>query len=227
MAISLLRTLLLYICIIGAVRFMGKRQISELQTSELVVTLLISDIAAIPMQDTGQPLVSGLLPIGVLVFCEVIISVLMIKLPRFRRAICGKPVVVINDGKLDQSSLKQLRLSIEDLTEQLREKDVFSLQDVAYALMETNGKLSVVKKPEQSTVTAGMLAIAVPDTGIETVVISDGMISKFSLKLIRKSREWLEGVLRGKNIRTEDVFLMTADSSGNFYIIPKEKKGKS
>ena len=98
MTISFIRTLLLYILIIGAVRLMGKRQISEMQTSELVVTLLISDIAAIPMQDTGQPLVSGILPIGVLILCEIVISYLMIKLPRLRRVICGKPVVVINDG---------------------------------------------------------------------------------------------------------------------------------
>ncbi len=227
LAISLLRTFLLYICIIGAVRLMGKRQISELQTSELVVTLLISDIAAIPMQDTGQPLVSGLFPIGILVFCEIVISVLMIKMPRFRRVICGKPVVVINNGKLDQTALKNLRMSIEDLTEQLREKDVFALEDVAYALVETNGKLSVIKKAPQSTVTAGMLAIALPEQGIEAVVISDGSISDFSLKLIRKSRGWLEGVLRGKNLQKEDIFLMTADTSGKFYIIKKEKKGTS
>ena len=206
---------------------MGKRQISELQPSELAVTLLISDIAAIPMQDTGQPLVSGLFPIGILVFCEIVISVLMIKMPRFRRVICGKPVVVINNGKLDQTALKNLRMSIEDLTEQLREKDVFALEDVAYALVETNGKLSVIKKAPQSTVTAGMLAIALPEQGIEAVVISDGSISDFSLKLIRKSRGWLEGVLRGKNLQKEDIFLMTADTSGKFYIIKKEKKGTS
>ena len=223
MTISFIRTLLLYILLFGAVRLMGKRQISEMQTSELVVTLLISDIAAIPMQDTGQPLVSGILPIGVLILCEIAVSYLMIKLPRFRRIICGKPIVVINDGTLDQKALRKLRMSTEDLSEQLREKDVFSLEDVAYALVETDGKLSVVKKPDKNTVTAGMLAIAVPDTGIETVVISDGEISHFSLKLIRKSPAWLEGILRGKNIQQQDIFLMTADTAGNFHIIRKEE----
>ena len=147
----------------------------------------------------------------------------MIKLPRFRRIICGKPIVVINDGTLDQKALRKLRMSTEDLSEQLREKDVFSLEDVAYALVETDGKLSVVKKPDKNTVTAGMLAIAVPDTGIETVVISDGEISHFSLKLIRKSPAWLEGILRGKNIQQQDIFLMTADTAGNFHIIRKEE----
>ena len=98
------------------------------------------------------------------------------------------------------------------------------LEDVAYALIETDGKLSVVKKPDKNTVTAGMLAIAVPDTGIEAVVISDGVISPFSLKLIRKSQAWLEGVLRGKNITQDKIFLMTADTSGSFNIIRKEGK---
>ena len=148
----------------------------------------------------------------------------MIKLPRLRRVICGKPVVVINDGTLDQKALRTLRMSTEDLSEQLREKDIFSLEDVAYALIETDGKLSVVKKPDKNTVTAGMLAIAVPDTGIEAVVISDGVISPFSLKLIRKSQAWLEGVLRGKNITQDKIFLMTADTSGSFNIIRKEGK---
>ena len=121
MAISFIRTLLLYIVIIAAVRLMGKRQISELQTSELVVTLLISDIAAIPMQNTGQPLVSGFLPIAVLVACELIISTVMLKSAKFRRFVCGKPVIVINDGKIDQGQMRRLRMSTEDLSEQLRQ----------------------------------------------------------------------------------------------------------
>ena len=127
MTISLIRTLLLYIVIIVAVRLMGKRQMSELQTSELVVTLLISDIAAIPMQDTGQPLVSGFIPIAVLVMCEnYVVSVLMLKIPKFRRVVCGRPIVVISDGKLIQSEMKRLRMSTEDLGEQLRQRNVFS-----------------------------------------------------------------------------------------------------
>lgn len=144
MTISLIRTLLLYAVILAAVRLMGKRQISELQTSELVVTLLVSDIAAIPMQDTGQPLLSGLLPIAILVFCEIVTSVLMLKSPRARRLICGRPIVVIDDGNILQSELRRLRMTTEDLCEELRQKDVFRLEDVAYAIIETNGRMSVV-----------------------------------------------------------------------------------
>lgn len=224
MTISLIRTVLLYIVIIAAVRLMGKRQISELQTSELVVTLLISDVAAIPMQDTGQPLVSGFIPIVVLVICEIVISALMVKSGKFRRLICGRPIVVINDGKIDRKEMRRLRLSTEDLFEDLRQKDIFSIEDVAYAIIETNGKMSVIKKPDKGTPTAGMLGIAVPDTGIETVVVSDGVISDFSAKLCNKSRAWVEGVLKGKNVELKDVFIMTANTKGDFNIIKKDSK---
>ena len=224
MIVSLIRTLLLYIFIILAVRLMGKRQISELQTSELVVTLLISDIAAIPMQDTAQPLVSGVIPIAVLIFCEIIVSVLMLKSGKFRKMVCGRPIVIINDGVVDQCQMKRLRMTTEDLFEQLRQKDIFAFEDVAYAIVETNGKLSVIKKPNQNTPTAGMMGVAVPDTGIETVVISDGVISDTSAQLCNKSRAWVEGVLHGKNLKPEDVFIMTANTKGDFQIIKKEQK---
>ena len=222
MTISFIRTLLLYIVVIVAVRLMGKRQISELQTSELVVTLLISDIAAIPMQDTGQPLASGFVPIAVLVICEIVISALMLKSTFLRKLIYGHPIIVINNGKVDQKEMRRLRMSTEDLSEQLRQKDIFSIEDVAYAIVETNGKMSIIKKPDKEQPTAGMLGIVVPDTGIETVVISDGIISNFSLQLCNKSRDWLDGVLRGKNVRADEIFIMTANKKGDFVIIKKD-----
>ncbi len=226
MTISLIRTLLLYAIILGAVRLMGKRQISELQTSELVVTLLISDIAAIPMQDTGQPLLSGLLPIAILVFCEIVTSVIMLKSTRFRSLICGRPIVVINDGVIVQSELRRLRMTTEDLCEELRQKDIFCLEDVAYAIVETNGRMSIVKKPGKDVPTAELCGLIPPDNGIEAVVVSDGVISDFSLQLIRKSQGWLEGILRGKNLSAKDVFLMTANTAGQFYIVKKEGRNR-
>ena len=224
MIISLIRTFLLYLVIIFAVRLMGKRQISELQTSELVVTLLISDIASIPMQNTGQPLVSGLVPIFMLVAIEIILSVLMLKSGRFRKVICGRPIVVINDGKIQQNELRRLRMTTEDLFEDLRQNSIVSISDVAYAIVETNGKLSVIKKPGKESVPPDMLQLVVPDTGIETVVISDGVISETSAKLCKKSVAWVEGVLKGKNLTADQVFLMTANTAGDFQIIKKEGK---
>lgn len=223
MTISLIRTLLLYIVIIAAVRLMGKRQISELQTSELVVTLLISDIAAIPMQNTGQPLVSGFLPIAVLVSCELIVSALMMKSAKFRKFVCGKPIIVINNGKVDQSQMRRLRMSTEDLSEQLRQMDIFNLEDVAYAIVETNGKLSVLKKPDKLQPDASMLGVVVPDNGIEAVVISDGELSNFSISLCGLSKDWVDGILQGQNLKQSDVFIMTADKNKNYNIIKKEE----
>lgn len=224
MIISVIRTVLLYLVIIFAVRLMGKRQISELQTTELVVTLLISDIAAIPMQNTGQPLVSGLVPIMILIAIEILFSIFMLKSGKFRRIITGRPIVVINDGKIQPQELRRLRMTIEDLFEDLRQSNVTSLSDIAYAIVETNGKLSVIKKPGKDSVTPDMLQLTVPDNGIETVVISDGVISAPSAQLCRKSVAWVEGVLKSKNLTADQVFLMTANTAGDFQIIKKEGK---
>lgn len=222
MTISLIRTILLYIIIILAVRLMGKRQISELQTSELVVTFLISDIAAIPMQDTGQPLVSGFIPIAVLVCLEIILSAIMLKNSKFRKFICGKPIIVINNGKIEQRELRRLRMSTEDLFEQLRQLDVFNIQDISYALIETNGKMSILKKAKHQQPDASALGITIPDHGIDAVVISDGEISDFSLSLCGLTKEWVYGILQGKNLKLNDVFIMTANKNRNYYIVKKE-----
>lgn len=222
MLISVIRAVILYTAIIGAIRLLGKRQISELQTSELVVTLLISDIAAIPMQDSAQPLVSGFLPIAILVMCELLVSGLMMKSGKFRRIVCGRPVIVISDGKVDQKQLRRLRMTVEDLFVQLREKSVVQLEEVAYAIVETNGTMSVIKKPDEDVPTAKMLGLAVQDTGMETVVISDGEISDMALSLCGHTREWLLGVLQGEGKTLAQVFIMTANTKGGYRIIERE-----
>ena len=201
---------------------MGKRQISELQTSELVVTLLISNIATIPMQNPGQPLISGAIPIIILVAFEVIVSVIMLKSSKFRKFICGSPIVVINDGKIMQNELKMLRMTIEDLFEELRQIDIFSIEDIAYGIVETNGKLSVLKKPDKQPPDASTLGIEVPDDGIDAVVVSDGEISDFSLSLCGLSKPWIDEVLKGENVDIGDVFIMTANKNKQYNIIKKE-----
>jgi uncharacterized membrane protein YcaP (DUF421 family) len=224
MAISLIRTLILYAIVMSAVRLMGKRQISELQTSELVVTLLISNLASVPMQDTGQPLISGIIPIAVLVMGEITVSGLMMKSPGFRRIVCGRPIIVIYNGKVQQSEMRRLRMTTEDLFEQLRQKDVFSIRDVAYAIVETNGKMSIIKKPEKEQPTAEDLQIMMPDKGLETVVVSDGVVSDLSLALCRQDRKWLEDVLEEQGITVNQVFLMTANANGDFFIVRRDEK---
>ena len=202
---------------------MGKRQISQLQTSELVVTLLISDIAAIPMQNSEQPLFSGLIPILVLVACEIMVSAFMMKSEKFRKLICGKPIVIINDGVLDQKQMKRLRMSTQDLSEQIRQLDIASINDIAYAIVETNGKLSIIKKAAKQNPDNTTLGITVPKETIETVVISDGEISNFSLALCSLTKEWIYEVLSKEGLLLKDIFIMTANKDKKFNIIKKEK----
>ncbi len=222
MIVSVIRTLILYIIVAAALRLMGKRQISELQTSELVVTLLVSNIATIPMQNSNITLFSGLVPIAVLVSFEIIISLIMLKSAKFRKLVCGSPAFLINDGKLDQKKMKELRISIEDLEEQLRQLEVASMNDIKYAIIETNGNLSVVKKPEKQQPDASMLKLQTQDSGIELVIIRDGVMAKDSMKICKITREWVDNVLNEKKLNLSDVFIMTANTKKEFNIIKKE-----
>ncbi|MGN1043930.1 MAG: DUF421 domain-containing protein [Acutalibacteraceae bacterium] len=223
MAVALIRTVVLYAFIIFAIKMMGKRQISDLQTSELVITILISNIAAIPMQNTAQPLLTGIIPILVLICCEILASFLMLKNLKIRQLICGKPIIVINEGKIDQKAMEYLRLSTEDLSEQLRQLDVFSLDDVWFAIMETNGQMSVMKKSEKQPPDASSLKLKVPEGELETVVVSDGIISESSLKRCNLSKEWLSETLKKEKIQLENIFIMTAKKSKQYKITEKEK----
>ncbi len=224
MAVALIRTLILYIIIIFSIKMMGKRQISDLQTSELVITILISNIAARPMEETAQPLLGSLVPIAVLVCCGIFVPFLMLKNSKIRKIICGKPIVVISEGKVQQEALKSLRISSEDLFEQLRQMDVFSLEDVWFAIMETNGTLSVLKRAEKQPPDASALGIDVPQEKFDAVIVSDGNISDFSLSICGLSEKWLEEVLQKKNVKLKDIFIMTANKSKEFNIIKKEIK---
>ena len=222
MIISLIRTLLLYAVIILAIRLMGKRQISDLQTSELVVTFLVSNIASIPMQNASIPLFTGLIPIVVLIVCEIVLSNIMLKSCKFRKFICGSPMVIINHGKIDQKAMKELRMSTEDLFEQLRQLDAFNLEDIDFAIIETNGQLSIMKKPSKQQVDAGMLGLSLPPQELETIIISDGEIAESSLSLCNLSKSWLESILKEKQLSLKDIFIMTADRNKNFNIVKKE-----
>lgn len=222
MSVALIRALILYLLIILSMKMMGKRQISDLQTSELVITIMISNIAAIPMEDTAQPLFSSLIPIAVLICSEIIISYLMLKNTKIRNFVCGKPIVVVYEGKISQKALKHLRISTEDLFEQLRQANVFSISDVWFAIMETNGNLSVLPKSAKSPPTAETLKVKTQDPDVETIIISDGNIMSSSLSICGLDMDWLMQTLKKKNMKLEDVFLMTANKAKEFNIIKKE-----
>ena len=228
MLISLVRTVILYILILASLRLMGKRQIGDLTTGELVVTLLISDIASLPMQDTSQPLVSGLIPILCLVAFELLLSFSMLKSEKIRRLVCGKPVVIIEAGRVLPERLRALRMTPEDLFEELRQKGIDSLKEVAWAVVETNGKLSVLQKAASKPLETGLLRpellqSAPQESELEVVVIRDGCFSDLSIALCGKSRAWLREQLAAQGIASEkEVFLMTATQRGRTAVVRKE-----
>lgn len=219
MIISIIRTFILYCFIVLAVRLMGKRQISEMQPSELVITLVISDIASIPMENSNQPLLSGIIPVLILVALEIIASTVMMKSGKFRKLMCGSPIVVIRDGVILQSQMKRLRLTTEDLCVQLRQQDVFSIEEVQYCIVETNGDVSVLLKPQFRQPNASDMNIKIKDNKIETVVISDSVILDNSLTLCHKTKKDVYSILKQENTNIKDVFLMTLDALGKYNII--------
>ncbi len=221
MLISLLRTLLMYGVILIGVRIMGKRQISQLQTSELVVTLLISELAVMPIQEHDEPLWNGLLPMLALILCEIVISLLMLKSGKFRQAVCGKPILVIEDGKILQDQMRRLRMSTEDLFEQLRQNGVFQLEEVAYAIIETNGMMSVTRRPQDDPLTPKQAGVKVDRELLEVVVVSDGEISESSVKLCGKDEAWVKRQVKAAGMELKDVFLMTARRDGRNRIVAK------
>ena len=222
MIISILRTVILYVFIILAIRLMGKRQISDMQPSELVVTLVVSDIASLPMQNTSQPLLSGVIPVLVLVSLEIAASALMMKSRLFRRLICGNPVVVIEDGKLLQKQLKRLRMSAEDIFAQLRQQDIFSIDEVQYCIVETNGSISVLEKPQNRVPTAQDLGVTIDDKKLEAVVVCDGELLDDGLKLCSGSRMQVDNILQENNAKLSEVFILTLDGNGKYNLIAKE-----
>lgn len=223
MLISIIRTIVLYAFVIFAIRIMGKRQISDMQPSELVATLIISNIASLPMQNTSQPFFSGVIPVVILVALEIITSAFMLKNSKFRRLVCGNPIVVIRDGVILQNQMRRLRLSNEDLFTQLRQQDVFNIENIQYCIVETNGSISVLKKPEKRQPAAEDFKINIQDKKIEAVVINDGEILDNSLDLCQKDEDYIYSILKKEKKKVSDIFIMTLDGVGNYNIILKEK----
>lgn len=225
MFIPLIRTIILYTFVIIAVRLMGKRQIAEMQPTELVITILISAVASVPMQNPEIPLTHGIVPIFTLISAEIFISFLSLKFPRFRKVLTGKPVILIENGIINQNALKSTRLSIDDLYEELRLNNTFNIADIRRAQLETNGQLSILLFDKKQPLTPEDLELKISPSAINYIVIADGYIDNDVLKLLKKDRKWLTDELEKRGINnTKDVFLMLCDSSSQTTIIKKEKK---
>lgn len=213
-AVQVIRVLIMYAVVIFSLRLMGKRQIGELQPSELVVTIMISELAALPMQDVGIPTISGVIPIIILMFLSIALSTLSLKLHWLRELISGKSVVVVEKGKINQKNLKKLRQTTSDLLEELRLKDAFDLNSVIFAQIETNGKVSVIMSANDNNS---------QKQGYQNIIIDDGILDAKALKSIGKDTKWLGNELKKRKISDiKDVFLFTADEYQNIFFQKKD-----
>ena len=223
MVIAFLRTIILYAFIIIGIRLMGKRQVGELEPSELVLALLIADLAAVPMQDFGIPLLTGLIPILTLLCLTMALSVLTMRSVRFRAVLCGRPSVIVENGKLRQSEMKKNRFTLDELMEELRMQGITDLSTVKYAILETNGQLSVLPYAAQQPVTAQQMGLTPQEPGLPIVIINDGRLITRSLHSRGLNEKWLEKQLRQHHVqRTQDVFLLTVDEENRVYLSKKE-----
>ena len=224
MFVTLIRTVILYVMVVITMRILGKRQIGELQPTELVITLLLSEIIAVPMQDNDIPLTSTIIPVLVLVGFEILISIISLKSVKIRTIIQGHSLMVIRDGKLDLKQIKKLRFTIDDVLEALRQKNIFDISKVQYAIVETNGSMSVMLKPEYETVTREDLKIKVEDTGVPCSVIIDGNVMENEFQDCNLTEAKFKKMLKKENIIVENTLLMTVDKKGNITVIGKDGK---
>lgn len=225
MVIAFCRTIILYLLIILGIRLMGKRQVGELEPSELVLALIIADLAAVPMQDFGIPLLSGIIPILTLLCVTMIISVLTMKSVRFRAIICGRPSILIANGKIDQREMRRNRFTVDELAEELRAQSVTDLSTVKYAILETDGRMSVILFANQRPATCEQLSLFPREAGIPLVIISDGRLLERNLKSKGFNQGWLDKRLEEHGAKsTHDVYLLTVDELNRTYYVPKEGK---
>ena len=224
MIITITRTIVLYIFVTLGIRLMGKRQIGEMQPNELVVTLLISEIAAIPLQDTSQPILNGVVAIFMLVIIEIIISVITMKSLYVRKIMNGKSAVIIKNGVIDQNMMRQVRMTVLDLVELLRGQDVFDISTVSYAVLEVNGNLSVLLKSSEQPVTVKDIDIKKEKATLPLPVISDGKIIRESLDALEISEEDIKSTVKKNSTDIKDVFLMTMDRYGETSLIKMRDK---
>ena len=222
MILSYFRTILLYLVLIFSVRLMGKRQIGEMEPTEFVVTMLVANLAAIPMQDGGIPLLSGLVPILTVLGMELVLSGLTMRSVLLRRLFCGKPVILIDNGKILQDNLRRTRITLDELTGHLREKDVLDPKTVQFAILETNGNLSVFPYPKEKPASAKDAGIEVKPQYVPVTIVEDGYVSKENLKKAGKDRLWLEKVLSERDAAPSDTLLLTVDGADHILFIRKE-----
>ena len=225
MLVTFLRTMILYLVVVFGIRLMGKRQIGELQPSELVITILISNIATLTIEETDSPMFAGLLPILALMCFEVLTSFLCLKSARLRRIVSGRPIIIIHDGKIDQREMRELRFSADDLMIQLRQNGIFRAEEVEFAVVETNGKLSVYQKYQNRPITPQVLAMPdqPKDNAPPLAVVCEGTVMHEALRRSGKDLRWVEKKAAAQKLKIDEVSLMVACPDGSCDIVAKER----
>ena len=224
MLISFLRTVFLYLVLIAIIRFLGKRQLGQMEPSEVVVTMVVADLASISMQDSSVPISSSLIPILAVLGMELILSALSLRSVFLRKLLCGKPVILIENGKFLQDNMRKTRITLDELTGHLRQKDVLDLASVQYAILETNGNLSVFPYPSEQPATARDAGVKAAKQYLPITLISDGRLLADNLKKAKKDGAWLHKVLRERNATLDGTWLLTVDDGEHVYYIPKEER---
>lgn len=222
MIITFIRAIFLYIIVLVVMRLMGKREIGQLQPFELAISIMIADLASIPMADAGIPITNGIIPILGLLVMHLIISVINIKSIRAREIICGKPAILIYRGKIDEKVLKKERFTINELQERLRGNNIVNIGDVEYAILETNGQVTVIQKPNKRTTTPEDFNIMPEYEGIPYDLVVDGKIMYDNLKLIQKNYEWLKKQVEKFGFEPEQALIVTLDGKGQIFCQQKE-----
>ncbi len=224
MLITFIRAIFLYIIVLLAMRLMGKREIGQLQPFEFVISIMIANLATIPMTEIGVPIFNGIIPILGLLTMHLVISFLNIKSIKFRHAVCGKPEILIYRGKIDEKALEKERFTVNELEERLREKDVFNMGDVEYAILETNGDISVILKPNKRNTIPEDFNIEPDYEGIPYNLVLDGKVLYDNLKLLGKDYKWLNKQVEKFKIVPEEALIVTIDAKGNFFCQAKMRK---
>ncbi len=223
MAIILIRTLIIYASIIILMRLLGKRQLRELELSELVVSVILADLAATPLQDLGIPLLNGLLPIITLFACELIISGGILTSVRFRTLMCGKPEFLILDGKIQEKEMRKARFSVDELLEELRGKEILDISTVKFAILETDGSLSTILYPENQALTLKDMNMNAGEAEYPIIIIEDGILLEKNLDHIGKKRNWLDNLIKKHQCsKCEDVFALIFYNDSKIYFEKKD-----
>lgn len=224
MLITFIRAIILYIVVLVVMRLMGKREIGQLQPFELAISIMIADLASVPMSELGIPLTNGIVPILALLVMYMIISILNMKSVNFRKIMSGKPAILIYRGKIVEKALRKESITINELQERLRVDNIFNLGDVEYAILETNGELTVIQKPEKRTLTPQDLNISPEYEGIPYDLVVEGKVMHENLKSIGKDEIWLEKQLKKFDAKIENTLVATIDGKGQFFCQKKDNK---